>query len=196
MIFFIASRSSLTFASQLITIAVGWQMYSITKSTLYLGLVGLMQFIPMLLITLAAGYAADHLNRKAIAFFCAFCLCLLYLCLAFSSYFGAITKTILLSAAFIIGAVNALNGPSMHSILPGIFEKAKFTKAVAINTSSMQAATIIGPAAGGLLYAAGASVVYFAAAAFAGAATFLIAAADSTTVASRPRSATGVCALS
>ena len=162
--FFLTSRISAAVAAQLIAVAVGWQMYELTKSAFYLGLVGLMQFIPMLLMTLFAGYAADHFNRKFIVFFCELCLGLCFLFLGLSNLLGFIDKNTLLGAAFIIGAVNALNGPSLQSLLPGIVEKEKFTKATALNASGFQFATIIGPALGGILYALGAGVVYFTAA--------------------------------
>lgn len=167
LLFFLVSRISSAFAGQLISIAVGWQMYALTASPLYLGLVGLVQFGAMLAMTLFAGYAADHFNRKRIAFGCGAGLSLCYLSLAVTSCLGIIGKGGLLAAAFLIGALNALSGPSLQSILPGIVEKSQFTQATAINSSGFQAATIIGPAAGGLLYVFGAHIVYFTAAFFA-----------------------------
>lgn len=163
-IFFLISRISSAVAAQLIAVAIGWQMYAITKSTFYLGFIGLMQFIPMLLMTLFAGYAADHFNRKIIVFICEFCLGFCFLFLGLSSHFGFIDKNSLLAVAFVIGAVNSLNGPSLQSLLPGIVGKEQFPKATAISASGFQAATILGPALGGILYALGANIVYFTAA--------------------------------
>lgn len=159
---FLISRVASALAGQMITVAVGWQMYAITKSTFYLGLVGLMQFIPMILMTLFAGYAADHFNRKFIISLCDGSQALVFLFLALGSRFGMIHTESLLAAAFIIGAINSLNGPSMQSLLPGIVEAEDFTKATAMAASGFQAATIFGPAIGGLLYAFGADIVYFA----------------------------------
>ncbi|ADU26902.1 MFS transporter [Ethanoligenens harbinense] len=152
------------FAGQMIAVSIGWQMYALTKSTFYLGLVGLMQFLPMILMTLFSGYIADHFNRKLIVFFCNAGLCLCFLFLGISSYLGVIRTSSLLVSAFIIGAVLSLYGPSMQSLLPGIVEQAAFTKATARNAACFQAATIVGPALGGLLYAFGADIVYFASA--------------------------------
>jgi MFS family permease len=165
LIFFLISRITSAFAAQLIAVSIGWQMYALTKSTFFLGLVGLMQFVPMILMTFFAGFAADHFNRKIIVFVCELSLGLCYLFLGITSFLGMVDKSTLLIAAFIIGAVNALNGPSLQSILPAIVEKAKFTRATALNASGFQAATILGPAVGGFLYVLGANVVYFAAAA-------------------------------
>jgi MFS family permease len=162
--YYVVTRVAAALARQLIAVAVGWQMYELTASTLYLGLVGLAQFVPMVLMTLIAGYAADHFNRKAIVFFSQLVLGLAYLFLALTSQLGVIDAFSLLGVSFVIGAVNALNGPAMQSILPGIVERSEFARAVAINSTGFQAATIFGPAAGGFLYALGASTVYYVAA--------------------------------
>lgn len=162
---FLISRVASAFAAQMIAVAVGWQMYALTKSTFYLGLVGLMQFMAMLLMTLPAGYVADHFNRKLVVFFCEITLSLCYVFLGVSSFMGNINKNTLLIAAFVIGGVNALNGPSFQSLLPQIVEKSVFPRATALNASGFQAATIIGPAVGGLLYGFGAQIVYIVSAA-------------------------------
>jgi MFS family permease len=162
---YVVTRVTAALARQLIAVAVGWQMYELTKSTLYLGLVGLAQFVPMVLMTLFAGYAADHFNRKTIVFLSQLFLGLCYLFLALTSDLGVIDKFSLLGASFVIGAVNALNGPAMQSILPGIVDRSDFARATAITATGFQAATILGPAAGGFLYVLGASAVYYVAAA-------------------------------
>jgi MFS family permease len=161
---YITTRLAASFAGQLIALALGWQMYELTGSTMYLGLVGLAQFVPMVLMTLFTGYVADHYNRKIIVLISELSLSFCYLMLGLTSYWGVVDKTTLLAAAFVIGAINAVNGPSMQAILPGIIEKDKFPRATAIAASCSQAATIIGPAAGGILYVFGASTVYFTAA--------------------------------
>src|SRR5271157_3824350 len=63
---FLFARVSTALAYQMFTVAVGWQMYSITNSAFYLGLVGLSQFLPMFLLTLVVGHAADHYDRRSI----------------------------------------------------------------------------------------------------------------------------------
>lgn len=164
LIAYLIVRVTSAFATQMIAVAIGWQIYSLTKSTFYLGLVGLMQFIPMILMTLFAGYAADHFNRKIIICLSAAAEAICFLLLAVGSLFGVISTSAILVFAFMIGGINALQGPAIQSILPGIVESADFAKATALASSGFQAATIIGPALGGLLYVLGAYAVYLASA--------------------------------
>ncbi|MDR3552478.1 MAG: MFS transporter, partial [Clostridia bacterium] len=67
---YLAVRISTTFTMQMVSVAVGWQIYALTHSAFYLGMVGLVQFIPMVLLTLVVGMAADRFSRKGII-----CLC-------------------------------------------------------------------------------------------------------------------------
>jgi MFS family permease len=164
LIAYLVVRITTALAGQMITVAVGWQIYALTKSTFYLGLVGLMQFIPMILMTLFAGYAADHFNRKIIICLCAAAQAICFILLAIGSRFGVINTSAILAFAFMIGGINALQGPAIQAILPGIVEMADFAKATALGSSSFQVATIIGPALGGLLYVLGAYTVYLASA--------------------------------
>jgi MFS family permease len=157
---FLVSRICSALSVQMITVAVGWQIYALTKSPFYLGLVGLAQFIPMILLTLAVGYAADHYNRKLIICLCQAAEALCFFALAFASFRGMINKESILAVVFLIGALNAFQGPSTQSLLPNIVERSNFPKAAAWSASAFQVATIIGPALGGLLYAFGPEVVY------------------------------------
>ncbi|MFA0814864.1 MAG: MFS transporter [Anaerofustis sp.] len=160
LICFLIARISMASANQLIAIAIGWQIYELTQSAFYLGLVGLMQFIPLILLTLFAGYAADRYNRKMIIGIAyAIQICNFFL-LAYSSDQGTVTPHMLLFAAFLAGAANSMGGPSMQSLLPNIVPTEIFPKAAAWNASGFQVATILGPAMGGILYVWGAHVVY------------------------------------
>lgn len=165
---FLISRIATTLANQIITIAFGWQIYELTNSAFYLGLVGLMQFIPMILMTLFAGYAADHFNRKMIICICNITQVICFLLLAFASLYGAIYTAVILAAAFTVGLIDAFYRPSMQSLLPDIVQAEDFPKAAALSASGLQIASIIGPALGGLLYAFGTYIVYSAAALFVG----------------------------
>lgn len=158
--FFLISRASITIALQMVTIAVGWQMYSITNKPLYLGLVGLAQFLPMFLLTLVVGYVTDRFNRRIIVSLCQAFSAINFFLLAFESYTGGITKEKILIIVFFIGAINAFQGPAIQALLPNIVDKAIFPRAVALSSSVSQAATIIGPALGGILYTFGPAVVY------------------------------------
>lgn len=158
--FFLTSRVSASLGTQMVTLAVGWQMYSLTGSALYLGLVGLFQFLPMLLLTLVVGYAADRFSRKLIICLCQASLSVCFFILAFESFTGGITKEKILVIVFFIGAIYAFQGPSMQSLLPNIVSKEIFPRATALAASAFQTAVIVGPALGGMLYSFGAPTVY------------------------------------
>lgn len=160
LIFLLLATSVNTFAFQILTIGVGWQMYTITQSTFYLGLVGLVQFIPMFLLTLIVGYVADNFDRKLMAFISLICESIAVFFLALESYQGHISKEGILITMFLIGITNAFQGPPLKSLLPNIVSKESFPKASALSTSTFQLAVIIGPAVGGILYVFGAYVVY------------------------------------
>lgn len=155
------SRVSTALAFQMLTIAVGWQVYSITKSAFYLGLVGLVQFLPMIALTLFVGYAADHYDRKRMIFLSQIAEAVGIFILGFGSFRGWINKDAILILIFCIGAANAFQGPPLQALLPNIVEKEEFPKAAALSASVFQVAVIIGPGIGGFLYSLGAHVVYF-----------------------------------
>lgn len=156
----LTARVSNALAFQMLTVAVGWQIYSITQQPFYLGLVGLAQFLPMILLTLVVGYAADHFNRKLII--CVSQLlegCCIFI-LALGSCYGSINKESILIIIFFIGVANAFQGPPMLTLLPNIVSKKDFPRAAALNASVFQFAVIIGPGLGGILYFFGPQVVY------------------------------------
>ena len=157
----LTSRLASTFAFQMLAVTVGWQMYSITGSNFYLGLVGLVQFIPMLLFTFAAGHVADKYNRKVVIAVSQVVEGAAVFVLAFASLFGLINRESLLVLCFCFGSGNAFQGPSMQSLLPNIVDRADFSRAVALSSSATQLGVIIGPGLGGLLYSLGPDVVYF-----------------------------------
>lgn len=157
---FLIARASAALATQMVTIAVGWQIYSITDNPLYLGLVGLVQFLPMFLLTLVVGYVADRYNRRIIVSICQAFAAICFFILAFESFTGGITKEKILLVIFLIGIVSAFQGPPMQALLPNIVSRDIFPKAAALSASVFQSATIIGPALGGILYSLGATTVY------------------------------------
>lgn len=154
------SRVSTVIASQMLTIAVGWQIYSLTENPFYLGLVGLMQFLPMFLLTLLVGHVADRYDRRRIISISEILGSLGVFILALGSYNGLITKERILIVIFFIGITNAFQGPSMQALLPNVVDKKDFPKAAALVASATQFAVIIGPGLGGVLYSFGPMVVY------------------------------------
>jgi MFS family permease len=148
LILLLAARISTTIAFQILTVAVGWQIYSLTQMPFYLGLVGLAQFLPMFLLTLVVGYVADRYDRKLIICFSQIVESIGIFLLAFESHNGWITKEGILITIFFIGIANAFQGPSMQSLLPNVVSKELFPEVAAFATSTAQFAIIIGPAIG------------------------------------------------
>ena len=147
-------------ARQMLTVAVGWQMYALTGSALDLGFVGLAQFLPSFLLVLVSGHVADRFDRRRVlqAAMIVDAAAVLALCIA--SALGRIDPRAIFMLVFVIGAARAFDVPTMQALLPAVVPERLLARAVAANASASQAAIIVGPAAGGLLYIAGPAVVY------------------------------------
>lgn len=169
------SRISTTIAFQIQGVAVGWQVYALTGSAFYLGLVGLAQFLPMFLLTLAVGHVADRYDRRIIARLCQIVEGLAAGALAFGTFSGWQSKESILAIVFIVGAARAFEGPTMQALLPGLVPAPLIPRAVAWATSAYQTAAILGPALGGLLYGVGPTTAYATASILFFAASLLIA---------------------
>ncbi|AIF52408.1 MFS transporter [Pelosinus sp. UFO1] len=156
------SRVLTTLAYQMLAVAVGWQVYELTDSPFYLGLVGLAQFLPMFLLTLVVGHVADRFNRQKVICICQITEGVGVGLLAIGSYTGWLSKESIITIVFLIGAARAFEGPTMQAFMPGLVSAKIFPQALATVSSANQTANIIGPAIGGLLYAAGPAYVYCA----------------------------------
>jgi MFS family permease len=173
---YISARFFMVAALEMQSVAVGWQVYEITRRPLDLGFVGLAQFLPGILLFLVSGHAADRFNRLTVLlstyFGFALCSCLLL------EYSMRGTRSIAAIYAIMVlaGVVRSFSAPSSRAILPQLVREEHFPNAVAWNSSIFQAATIMGPALGGLIYALsrGPSAVYGTAVAAAGAAILLM----------------------
>ncbi len=141
-------------------VAVGWQGYDLTRSAFYLGLVGLAQFLPMFLLTLAVGHVADRHDRRLVARVCQIVEGVTAGTLALGSASGWLSKESLLGIVFVAGAARAFEGPTMQALVPGLVSAPLIPRAAAWAASANQTATILGPALGGVLYAAGPTTVY------------------------------------
>jgi MFS family permease len=157
---FFAARFLAAFATQIISVAVGWQMYDVTRNALYLGLIGLVQFLPSLLLILVTGSVTDRYNRRAIV---AICLAISALC-AVALLFLTVTGTFAPVPVFVVlvvfGIERAFMGPATQSLAPNLVPEADLANSFAWNASSWQTASIVGPVAGGLLYGLSATVAY------------------------------------
>jgi MFS family permease len=156
------ARFFIVIALEMQSVAVGWQLYEITKRPLDLGLVGLAQFLPGILLLLVSGQTVDRFDRRKLLTLCygGFALCS-GLLLAISQH-GVHSAYPIYAVIALVGAVRSLNGPTARAILPQLVPEQHFPNAVAWNASIFQTATILGPAIGGLLYAFahGPSAVY------------------------------------
>jgi MFS family permease len=147
-------------AYQASAVAVGWQVYALTGRAFDLGMVGLVQFLPMVILTLAAGHVADRYDRRAIVRTCQAVEGCAVAVLALGSYGGWLHTMGIFMAVAVIGAARSFENPTMAALLPGLIPPSLLPKAAALSSSAIQTAIIVGPALGGLLYAAGPTVPY------------------------------------
>src|SRR5215470_8874395 len=152
------ARFCIVFCTEMQSVAVGWQVYEITHRPLDLGLTGLAQFLPGVVLFLLAGHFTDRFDRRNLLTLC-------YAGFALSSGLLLVTAVkveylhrtgsvapIFAILAF-VGAVRSFSMPSSRALLPQLVPEEQFQSAVAWNSSIFQFATILGPAMGGLLYA-------------------------------------------
>jgi len=145
---------------QMLMVAVGWQMYDLTGSAWDLGLVGLLQFVPALLLALPAGQAVDRWHRARILAGCMAAMTALALALCVASASGSVSRSMLLAVSVALGAVRAFQMPATQALTPLLVPAEVLSRALAFSSGGLQVAIIAGPALGGLVYALGASVVY------------------------------------
>jgi len=156
------ARFLIVAATEMQAVAVGWQVYEITKRPLDLGFVGLAQFLPGILLFPISGHASDRFPRRAVLSACyagyGFCFALL-LALAERRLHSV---TAIYFVLVLLGVVRSFSSTASRSILPQLVPEKHFPNAVAWNATTFQAATILGPSFGGILYAVahGPSVVY------------------------------------
>lgn len=145
-------RFATTLSAQIASVAVGWQIYDLTRDPYDLGLVGLVQFLPALLLVLVTGAAADRYGRRLIAALANLleAVCAGFL-LAFAA-FGVGSVGVIFAVLFAFGVARAFYGPATSALVANLVPVEDFANAVAWNSSAWQTATIVGPVLGGLLY--------------------------------------------
>ncbi|MEO6799601.1 MAG: MFS transporter [Rhodanobacter sp.] len=158
------ARACSSFGFQMLSVAVGWQIYAITGRALDLGLIGLVQFVPSLLLALPAGHVADQFERRRIVLFGQVMEWVAIAALAGLSLAHGIHEIGILALVFVIGVAKAFEFPALQSMLPTLVPARILPRAMAVNAAAGQAAMIMGPALGGFLYVAGPGVVYLVAA--------------------------------
>ena len=157
---FWCARIASGLAFQIQAVAVGWQVYELTQSTFKLGMVGLVQFLPIVLFTLPAGHVVDRYDRRTI-YGTALCVQGLASCfLAIGCWEQWLGITGIFATVAVIGSVRAFQGPATQALMPTLVPEDLVPKAVAWSAGAFQTASIVGPSVGGLLYAFGPAVPY------------------------------------
>ncbi len=164
---FFFARFLLSFSQQIVSVAVGWQMYDQTGSAIYLGLIGLVQFLPSLVLILVTGSVADRHNRRAIAAICSLVSALCTLALLLMTITGTFSPLPVFTVLLVFGIERAFMSPAVQSLAPNLVPPEDLSNAIAWNSSSWQLAAITGPVLGGLLYGVSPHTAYTVAVIFA-----------------------------
>jgi len=141
-------------------VAVGWQIYELTGDPMDLGLVGLAQFFPVVVLSVVIGQIADRFDRRAVAAFSQAAKALAALALALGTARGWLARDSMLAIVFLSGTARAFEMPTMHALLPATVPTMLLPRAIAASASAQQTAVICGPSIGGLLYGLGPTAVY------------------------------------
>jgi MFS family permease len=136
---------------QMLGVAVGWQLYELTGSALDLGLVGLVQFVPMVLLTLVVGQVADRCDRRLIVIVCEIVKTAAAGALALGSIGGWQSRTSIFALVALLGAAQTFENPAMTALVPEVVPRPRIAPAMAWVVSAGQTAQIVGPALGGVL---------------------------------------------
>ncbi len=149
----------------MLMVAVGWQMYELTGSAWDLGLVGLYQFLPALLLTLVAGHVADRLHRGRIVALClvtqaTVAAILMAATQGWGAESGWASRELLLGVSVMLGVARAFQMPAQQALTPMLVPPMMLPRAMAFSSAGQQAAVITGPALGGVIFVAGATTVY------------------------------------
>ena len=151
--FYQSARLFTVMATEMQSVAVGWQVFEITRRPLDLGYVGLAQFWPTIVLFLVAGHAADRFNRRNIVGICYAGLGLASTILFLLTISGSRSVHAIYAALTLVGVVRAFNGAAGQSMVPQLVPEEHFPNAVAWSQTVFEAAVIVGPALGGLIYA-------------------------------------------
>lgn len=146
--------------NNIIAVALGWQMYELTSSGWYLGLVGLVQFVPALLLTVPAGLLVDSADRRLVFAISLALQGAASLLLAWASHAGWAGPGAILLVCVLIGVARSLQLPAQQALIPALAPPDGLPQALAVNASVNKLAMVSGPALGGFLYAGGAALVY------------------------------------
>ena len=153
------ARLATTIAQMAMVIVIGWQVYDIARETmpireaaLRLGMIGLVQFVPLFVLTPISGWTADRLDRRhigrAVILLEMFCALILFV----ATWRGFITLPILFGVAALLGVARAFAGPAFGALAPNLVPRELLPRAIALSSTAWQTGAIAGPAIGGILY--------------------------------------------
>jgi MFS family permease len=153
------TRLATTIAQMAMVIVIGWQVYDISRETMsigdaafQLGLIGLVQFVPLFLLTPVSGWVADRLDRRHVARVVVLLEMLCALILFTVTYAGTVTLPILFGVAALLGVARAFAGPALGALAPNLVPRDLLPRAIALSSTAWQSGAIAGPAIGGILY--------------------------------------------
>jgi MFS family permease len=170
---YLAGRLCIVLAMQMQLTAMGWQVYDaardhgqdIAEAAFLLGLIGLVQFLPLLVLSLFGGQAADRYNRKAILLICYTGKLIVAVALTTVAQLSPTSAIpVIFAAAVVAGALNAFLPAATSALMPMLAPREELPQAIAWSSLTFQTGVIVGPAIGGLLYGLGAPMPYAAAA--------------------------------
>ena len=169
-----SAETLLALGQEIFMVAVGWQIYDLTNSALALGLIGLAQFLPQLLLALVAGHVADSFDRRRITTVCQIVKFSATATLAIASLSGTLGSALIYACTAAFGASHTFQQPALRALMPTLVERGILPQCIAWNSGVRKAAIIAGPAIGGLIYLIGPVPAYAASAlCFLGAGIFL-----------------------
>ena len=134
---FMGSRALSSMAFQGTGVALGWLVYDLTRNPFDLGLIGLCQFLPMVVLTFVVGHVADQFDRRRIAFACQVIEAIALAVIAAGVWQGWLTLPAIFIAVTVLGAAQAFERPTMAALLPGIVPVEALPRAIANSTSVM-----------------------------------------------------------
>jgi len=153
------ARLTTTIGQMAMVIVIGWQVYDIARATMdireaafQLGLIGLVQFVPLFVLTPISGWTADRLDRRHIARAVVLLELGCALILLTATWGGFISLPILFGVAALLGVARAFAGPALGAMAPNLVPREILPNAIALSSTAWQAGAIVGPALGGILY--------------------------------------------
>lgn len=167
--YFWLARFTAVMATMAMVVVIGYQLYdtartdygmSIREASFQLGLLGLVQFVPLAILTPVAGWVADRVERRKVAIFANMIDLVIAALLGWFTWIDGLTLPLLFALAALHGVARVFVGPAMSAIAPNIVPPAVLPRAIAMSSIAWQSASVVGPAAGGLIYAAHPASVY------------------------------------